>query len=107
MNNWCFNLLRVTGPSENVSRFQNQAVGFSPWRTPQAGQAPDVLNFQSLLPIPNDVLAAGYRLAGRRWAWRHWGCRSGADWSTLVNAWDGGVLYQFDTVWVPPLTFVE
>ena len=107
MTNWCFNHLRVTGPTEDVTRFQNQARGFSPWSTPPAEPVPEVFNFHSLLPIPADVLAAENRAAGHRWERTHWGCRGAAEDAALVDEWDGGVIYEFATAWNPPLAFLE
>ncbi len=107
MPNWCFNHLRVTGPAADVTRFQNQAVGFSPWPTPSAEPAAEVFNFHSLLPIPADVLATGNRAAGHHWQRQHWGCRGGAEDAVLLDEWDGGVIYEFATAWNPPLAFLE
>ena len=107
MPNWCFNHLRVTGPAQDVTRFQNRAVGFSPWPTPPAGQTPEVFNFHRLLPIPADVLATGNRAAGHHWERQHWGCRGGAADAALLDEWDGGVIYEFATAWNPPLAFLE
>ena len=107
MPNWCFNHLTVTGPAEDVARFQEQAAGFRPWHSPEAGQAPDLLNFHSLLPIPAEVLTAGYAPAGYNWERHHWGCKWGACHAALVDKWEGGVFYEFDTAWSPPLPLVQ
>ena len=107
MPNWCFNHLRVTGPAEDVTRFQNQASGFSPWPTSPAGPPPEVFDFHSLLPIPADVLATGNPAAGHEWQRQHWGCRGGVEEATLVDEWEGGVIYEFETAWTPPLAFLE
>jgi len=107
MPNWCFNRLRVTGAAEEVTRFQEQAVGFCPWGRTEAGQAPDVLNFHSLVPVPPEVQAAGYQAAGRGWEFEHWGCRLGAHKAAVIAVWEGGALYEFDTAWSPAVIFVK
>ena len=107
MPNWCFNHLRVTGPAKDVARFQDQAAGFGPWHTPEVGQGPDILNFHSLLPIPAEVLTSGYDMAGYNWEIQHWGCKLGACHAALADEWEGGVIYEFDTAWSPPLILVE
>lgn len=107
MPNWCFNRLRVSGPAKDLTRFQKQAEGFSPWFHPEPGQAKEQLNFHSFVPIPPAVQAAGYEAAGYEWELRHWGCKWGACHVCLVDEWEGGVLYEFDTAWSPPLPFLE
>src|SRR5208283_790760 len=49
MPNWCNNTLRVFGPDEEVSRFKEQAAGYSPW-TLVKDQERNALNFHSLVP---------------------------------------------------------
>ena len=107
MPNWCFNYLRVTGPAEDVTRFQNQAEGFSTWPTSPAGPPPEVFNFQSLLPIPAEVLATENPTARQEAQRQHWGCRGGAEDAALVDEWEGGAIYEFATAWTPPLAFLE
>ena len=107
MPNWCYNRFRVTGSAEDVARFQKQAVGFYPWCKPEPEQAEDVLNFHGLVPIPPEVLAAGYQPGGKAWERRHWGCNFGACRAAVTEQWQGGVLYEFDTAWSPSVRFVE
>ena len=107
MPNWCFNYLRVIGPAEDVTRFQNQAEGFSTWPTSPAGPPPEVFNFQSLLPIPAEVLATENPTARQEAQRQHWGCRGGAEDAVLLDEWDGGGIYEFATAWNPPLAFLE
>jgi hypothetical protein len=60
MPNWCRNILNITGPVDEVSRFQREAVGVSPWNKNDPMKQPSPLNFHSLVPIPPEVLRAGY-----------------------------------------------
>ena len=107
MANMCENYLRISGPADDVGRFKERAMGYSPWHMPVSGEAPEPLNFHSLLPIPDEVLAAGYHAAGYEWEYEHWGCKWGACGSRIVDDWDEGLLYEFDSAWSPPLQFIE
>lgn len=107
MPNWCNNHLRITGPAKDVERFKEKAIGHSPWEKPPANVEPEILNFHSLMPIPDEVLKAGYEDAGYDWERNNWGCKWGACEPGLVDEWDGGLIYGFDTAWSPPLPFVE
>jgi hypothetical protein len=62
MPNWRLNKLTVTGPEEDVRSFKEKAVGHSPWLKPEG--EPSVLNFHSQVPVPEEVLKAGYEAAG-------------------------------------------
>ena len=106
MPNWCSNTLRVFSPDEDVSRFKQQAAGCSPWaKTPD--EEHNVLNFHSLVPIPPEVIAAGYNNTGHDWEREHWGCRWGACETRLADEGDGQLMYDFDTAWAPPIPFLE
>ena len=107
MPNWCNNTLRITGPEADIEAFKKKAVGHSPWHKPPEGEEPDALNFHSLLPVPDDVLAAGYEAAGYDWERDHWGCKWGACHAELIDEWDGCVCYSFDTAWSPPIEFCQ
>lgn len=104
MPNWCNNKLTVFGPETELDRFKKQAVGSPPW-----GKPPDVemtaLNFHSLVPIPPDVIAAGYGQAGEDWERANWGCKWGACSVELVD--QGHLEYEFDTAWSPPVLFLS
>lgn len=105
MPNWCINNLRVFGPDEDVRKFKEQAVGHSPWD--QTPEKDNVLNFHSLVPIPPEILAASDQDAGCNWERVNWGCKSGACEASLMDEWDGTLIYSFDTEWDPPIPFLE
>ena len=109
MPNWCRNKLTVRGPAADVQRFKEKAVGHSAWSNPEEihNEPPAVLNFHSLVPIPDDILAAGDEPAGYAWERENWGCKWGAVNSTILDEWAGHVEYQFDTAWSPPVEFLE
>ena len=106
MPNWCSNKLAVYGPDEDVKRFKEQATGHSPWAR-QNEPEQHILNFHSLVPIPPEILAAGYDPVGYDWELATWGCKWGACHSQLTGEWEGHLTYLFDTAWSPPLAFLE
>ena len=58
------NKLTITGPEADVQAFKAKAVGHSPWEEPEGD--PDALNFHSLVPVPEEVLKAGYEIGRLR-----------------------------------------
>ncbi len=94
MPNWCNNKLAVYGPDADVKRFKQQALGHSPW---QPEEKPNVFNLHSLVPVPPDIIAAGYETAGYDWEREHWGCKWGACHAELADEWEGHLTYTFDT----------
>ena len=109
MPNWCSNKLTVRGPAADVQQFKEQAVGHSAWSNPGEiqNEPPAVLNFHSLVPIPDEVLAAGYEAAGYDWEMENWGCKWEASNTTILDEREGRVEYEFDTAWSPPMEFLE
>ena len=106
MPNWCSNTLRVIGPSDEVKRFKEQAIGYGPWSKVEK-QEQNTLNFHSLVPIPPETLEAGYDDAGFHWERQNWGCKWGACDATVADEWDGHLVYAFQTAWTPPVAFLE
>jgi hypothetical protein len=109
MPNWCHNKLTITGPEKEVAAFKQQAGGHSPWLTPEELKNDPlvVLNFHSLVPVPEEVLKSDDNDAGYSWVKENWGCKWGAANSTIVDEWAGYIQYEFDTAWSPPMEFVE
>ena len=105
MPNWCTNKLTIIGPKADVQAFTTKAVGKSPWDEPEDN--PNALNFHSLIPVPEEILAADYGDARYNWENTHWGCKWGAANSVIVEEWDGHVEYAFDTAWSPPIELLE
>ena len=107
MPNWCNNTLRISGPDTDIQAFKARAVGFSAWSNPQEGEKPNLLNFHSLIPIPEEVLQSGYESAGYDWERANWGGKWGACGTELIDEWETCLVYQFDTAWSPPLPFIQ
>jgi hypothetical protein len=106
MPNWCSNTLRVIGPVEDMLKFKEQATGHSPWDNTEEREQ-NILNFHNLVPVPPEVLSAGYEQAGYEWELKNWGCKWGACSATLVDEWEGHLEYAFETAWSPPIPFLS
>jgi hypothetical protein len=105
MSNWCLNKLTITGPEADVQAFKSKAGGRSPWDEPEGD--PDALNFHSLVPIPENLLAAGYDGARYDWEMANWGCKWGASGPGILDDREGHVEYEFYTAWSPPEKFLQ
>ena len=106
MPNWCHNKLTITGPEADVRAFKEKAVGRCPWRKPEETEV-EALNFHSLVPVPEEILRAGYESAGYDWERENWGCKWGAMNSTILDEWEGHIEYEFYTAWSPPMEFLQ
>ncbi len=70
MPNWCSNTLTVTGPADEIERFRKESTGVPPQYTAydmetgeeraREPEAPGLLNFHSLVPVPDEVLKFGF-----------------------------------------------
>jgi hypothetical protein len=109
MPNWCHNHLRVYGPEAEITKLRDRAVGYSPWETEEErkDQEPEPFNLHNLVPIPEEVLKAGYEDAGYEWEKANWGCKWGACESELVEEYENDLLYGFDTAWSPCIEFLK
>ena len=105
MPNWCYNKLTITGPEADVQAFKARAVGHSPWK--EREEDPDALNFHSLVPVPDEVLQAGYEAAGLDWERENWGCKWGADEPQILDEGGNRIIYEFCTAWSPPIEFLQ
>jgi hypothetical protein len=109
MPNWSNNILTVYGPEADVQAFRKQAVGHSPWLTAEelVSEKSNPLNFHNLVPIPDEILKAGYDKRGYDWEKCHWGCKWGACNCQVVDEDSGRIVYNFDSAWAPPIEFIE
>ena len=103
MPNWCSNELKVTGPDVDIKAFIEKARGYYPWFNNHELRP---LNFHSLVPIPEQVLKAGYEEAGYNWEKANWGCKWGACITEVADVCPDCVMYFFDTAWSPPIEFI-
>ena len=109
MPNWTCNILTMSGPEADIKAFRQKAVGHSPWLTAAelTVEKPEPLNFHSIVPVPKEVLKAGYMKAGYGWEKANWGCKWGACHCQVVDNDKGWLIYQFDSAWCPPVEFIE
>ena len=107
MANWCMNLLRVTGPAEDVTRFQKQAAAVTPCQGRKTESTPEAFSFQRLVPLPAKRRTADEDTDGGGSPQQAWGCRSDAFHSEQVETWEDGVVYRFVTPWKPPTAFFQ
>jgi hypothetical protein len=91
--NWSNCTLTVTGSKQAVAAFVKAAVGFDRvyarnevekralmlryQGTPPEPQQ-ELLCFNALKPVPQDILDAGFDPMGKQWEEKHWGCKWGA-----------------------------
>jgi DNA invertase Pin-like site-specific DNA recombinase len=61
----------------------------------------------SLVPVPADVLQAGYEAQGYDWENNHWGCKWGACHGELIDDNGCELFYSFDTAWAPPIALMK
>lgn len=118
--NWCQNKLNISGSKKDLARFarENKSRGRS-------------LSFEKLLPTPDalsetvsprkrsedsteDMRLYMLELSGQAaptdwhtWRVQKWGTKWNVGEVARFERTEGGVLYDFDTAWSPPLPWVE
>lgn len=122
MPNWCENQLKISGGKEEVERFQQQVKGrravyalseaekkmyetVGKAFTQETEEATYNFTFHSLVPIPTEVLNAGYDPAGYNWQNRHWGTKWDVSGAEVMENED--LTYVFSTAWAPPEPWVR
>lgn len=120
MPNWCQNKLNISGPKKELARFarENKSKGRS-------------LSFEKLLPTPDSLVEtaspkpgpgtieermhqhvleiAGLAQPSDWYTWRvqKWGTKWDVGGEGIrIERTEGGLLYDFDTAWSPPLPWV-
>jgi hypothetical protein len=124
MPNWCSNNLNITGPQEDLNRFRDAAVGERP-RYAKEGDFPhdmggeeddrhEVLSFHALVPIPEEILEAGYNgknnalvQSGHGAETSLWGVKWGACGEVERYIDSTSLSYSFETAWGPPCRLIE
>lgn len=99
MPNWCVNILNVTGEEAAVQKFVEDAKC-------DLGKDNQVLSFQNIVPVPDDILDRPYDPFGRWAQIVLWGTKWDAclaEFEEIDNEW---VEYTFDTAWSPPIPFL-
>lgn len=117
MPNWCSNKLYIYG--ENLENFKKTVRGFpaeyaksevelriSGSKKPEEVQLAE-FSFHAVVPIPDDILAAGYSQSGYNWQIGHWGTKWDVGEFNLVEPSSMELIYHFDTAWSPPVEWVK
>lgn len=119
MPNWCENQLQVTGSKSDLLWFQASVKGKHAQYVLTEAEKEMVarfgeekeeelynFTFHSLVPVPEEVLQAGYNKTGYNWQNDNWGTKWDVTGALLDEA-DNQLLYQFDTAWAPPEPWVK
>jgi hypothetical protein len=109
MPNWCDNRLRVFGPPDDIEKFRQQAAGHAPWCSEADRRClpPPPFSFHSLLPVPLHVLSGQDANAMAAWQLANWGAQWEPDETELLDEWDTGLSYAFNTPWLPPVKLLK
>ena len=124
MPNWCSNELDITGPQEDLDRFRDAAVGERPTyakehdiNLPISDDDEDrheVLSFHALVPIPEEILEAGYNgknnalvQSGHGAETTLWGVKWGACGEITRYIGNTSLSYSFETAWGPPCRLIQ
>lgn len=97
MANMTYNKLTVYGPADQVSRFENEVAGAYSTGEPLA------LDFNQHVPMPE---LSTFGQSGS-WAYRSWGTKALPDVSETSRPVPGGLVYEFETAWSPPLRWLR
>lgn len=118
MPNWCENSLTITGPKNVINEFVLRAKINNPPRykekpgfindisDDEQEEENELLNFNSLYPVPQNILNQGYSMAGYNWEIKNWGCKWGACDTQFMQISDTKVVYNFESAWNPPIPFL-
>lgn len=131
MPNWCSNRIKITGKAEEIQRFQQSTKGqgatYEEERRRRADNelAPEIeiydFSFNSLVPVPLDVLTRGYSRAnislqdlenphaaldGYHWQLKHWGTKWDANDADVSLVNDTELQIWMHTAWSPPVPWL-
>lgn len=109
MPNWCTNVLTVSGPEKDRTRFQEETTGKLAIYSDETDDVKNnILCFNALYPVPEDVIKGGYSEVGYHWQIDHWGCKWDLLEENIYVAHEGRILrYIFDTAWSPPVGWLR
>jgi hypothetical protein len=116
MPNWNDNELVITGPANKLKAFVDFVRGKSPtyiekkespnFTEKEANES--ILQFNTTVPVPDNILAQGYSEAGYQWQVEHWGTKWDVfDIDFSPHYTKGKVIYRFSTAWSPPIPWLE
>lgn len=125
MPNHCTNLVTLVGAPAEVARAVERLRGKDPTyklseheqrlvtlglMNDSSGSKEYAFCFHKIIPVPDEILRAGFDRAGYDWQSKNWGTKWGAydlD-EDLAGYYDpaknpGHIHYKFDTAWGPPI----
>jgi hypothetical protein len=117
MPNHCTNLVTLVGAPAEVARAAQLLRGVPPEYAPHPNplfkasdedKKPVPFCFHNVIPVPPEVLAAGFDRAGYDWQRDHWGTKWDAysfdtDYEDVFKPGESTIItYKFDTAWAPP-----
>ena len=107
MPNWCENVLTISGLKNVLDEFIVVARLNKPkpcnLNNLDVCEEDEVLNFNSLYPIPSNISNATDTYD---WEVKNWGCKWGASSSRLFKISNTVIGYDFLTPWSPPIKFL-
>lgn len=123
MPNHCTNLVTIVGAPAELERAVTLLRGRSPIYTlseterrilGESKEEPETpFQFHKIIPVPDEVLKAGYDRAGYNWQTDNWGTKWDAyDFDKdLLECYEPGksirITYKFDTAWAPPIPILK
>lgn len=113
MPNHTENVLRVSGPKDELDRFERVCRGRSPQYAesevdrklfgPRREEPETCLTFSGVVPVPAVILLGTYDRLGYDWQTKHWGTKWDAYGPPeLLRTENGSLVYLFRTAWCPP-----
>ena len=112
MANWISNHVEVVGDRSEVDAFMSKVRGrpavYAGDRADDDGDQLGVLPlcFNATVPVPGEILAAGYIQSGRDWQLENWGTTWEIDDCDFKDRGEG-LYFFFSTGYWPPLPWVE
>ena len=96
MPNWCDNILEISGPEAEITRFRKETFGDGEF------------DFEMILPTPPEMAGSSSSSGGVMPDWFDWRTSAsgwGTKWCVDIDGEekkDGGIVWHFDSAWSPP-----
>jgi len=112
MPNHVENILRISGPADDLVKFETICRGKSPEYKPSSlmielglhkeEDKEEVLTFSGIVPVPAEIVAQTYDRAGYDWQNENWGTKWDAYGPPQMVQMGTSLLYTFQTAWNAP-----
>lgn len=137
MPNWCNNELYIRGDSKDIEAFLNACKGYAPaYKLSEAEKKffkevdgdyqvaeQHEFTFNALVPVPQEILEAGYSQAGKStinailgtenpqdgytWQIKNWGTKWDVNDPAIMFSGNDEASLIFSTAWSPPIRWLE